>query len=83
MRADGRSIQLQEGRSEREARLEFENSAGVIAAEQRAGAAVAAGPAGMMQRQSDLSGIPAGNAALFSASVKNGPSVISVPNSWR
>jgi hypothetical protein len=39
MRADGRSIQLQEGRSEREARLEFENSAGVIAAEQRAGAA--------------------------------------------
>jgi enoyl-CoA hydratase len=47
LRADRRSIQLQEGRSEREAlKLEYENSVGVVAAEGRAGAARFAGGAG-------------------------------------
>ncbi|MBV9066895.1 MAG: crotonase/enoyl-CoA hydratase family protein [Methylobacteriaceae bacterium] len=47
LRADRRSIQLQEGKSEREAlRLEYENSAGIVAAEGRAGAARFAAGAG-------------------------------------
>jgi enoyl-CoA hydratase len=47
LRADRRSIQLQEGKSEREAlRLEYENSAGVVALEGAAGAARFAAGAG-------------------------------------
>jgi enoyl-CoA hydratase len=47
LRADRRSIQLQEGKSERDAlRLEYENGAGVVAAEGRAGAARFAAGAG-------------------------------------
>jgi enoyl-CoA hydratase len=47
LRADRRSVALQEGKSEREAlRLEYENSLGVIAAEGRAGAARFAAGAG-------------------------------------
>jgi enoyl-CoA hydratase len=47
LRADRRSIQLQEGRSEREAlKLEYENSAGVVALEGAAGAARFAAGAG-------------------------------------
>jgi enoyl-CoA hydratase len=47
LRADRRSIGLQEGKSEREAlRLEYENSIGVVAAEGRAGAARFAAGAG-------------------------------------
>jgi enoyl-CoA hydratase len=47
LRADRRSINLQEGKSEREAlRLEYENSAGVVALEGAAGAARFAAGAG-------------------------------------
>jgi enoyl-CoA hydratase len=47
LRADRRSIGLQEGKSEREAlRLEYENSAGVVALEGAAGAALFAAGAG-------------------------------------
>jgi enoyl-CoA hydratase len=51
---EGRSVALQEGKSEREAlKLEYENSVGVLAAEGRAGAARFAAGAGRHGAKAD------------------------------